>query len=64
MSTPVDPNAPVREVGETDANWTARWRDYLYKTGGLTDGAHAAMAKSWTDPIVNTIPAPSGFTVK
>lgn len=60
MSTPVDPNAPVQQVGETAWNYLCRLQQYRPPTSG----PNQAMAKQWLDTCAPAgMPAPSGFQV-
>ena len=58
MTAPVDPNAPVQQVGETAANFRYRQQDYSPPASGPSQ----AMAKQWLD-LCTSPSAPRGFTI-
>jgi len=58
MST-IDPNAPVQQVGESAANFTARLQQYYPPTSGPNQG----MAQQWLGTVL-TGKAPSGFSIR
>jgi hypothetical protein len=58
------PSPPAQEVGETAANYAARLLDWQYRNGQRTDGAHAAMAATWTGQTFVTDPKQGGIEVK
>ena len=60
MSTPVDPNAPVQQVGESWMDFQYRLQQYFRPTSGDSQ----RMAKTWTDVCAKqNAPAPNGFQV-
>jgi hypothetical protein len=59
MSTPIDPNAPVQQAGETAANFLARQQQYYIPSSGWNQTA----ANTFLNPIVRNA-APNGFEVR
>ena len=63
MSAPVDPLFPVQQLGQTNADYAATVKDYMYRTGGGGAGSeHARMAAQWLGLMV-TVPAPTAWTI-
>ena len=56
----IDPNAPVQQVGESNANFLYRQQQYNPPTSGPNQG----MAKQWTDLLRDVPQAPSGFQIR